>query len=344
MKAVLAKRGWHYTRKCPKSACSSFVCADRVAALKRETLLFRWMTEQLGPRRDMARLIDWQLEAPPFFLESEYTPGGSLSQWAEKLGGLLNIPLSTRLNIVAQTATALHAAHSVGVLHVDVKPSNILITNDQDGHPCAVLADFGVGRVIQKEMLREAGYTTTAAMQTHDTRNAYSPLYVAPEIRIGKQPEIQSDIYSLGIVLYQMIVGNFAAAPAEGFRDEIDDELLREDIARCIHLRPERRFGTALELAASLRDLEKRRAEREAELLRQRRREARRRRERLALKKARDDLAHADYIHRINLAQRDWDAGNLVRAWGLLTGCNEKDRHWEWYYLNRVANPERCCA
>src|SRR5262249_1293415 len=53
-----------------------------------------------------------------------------------------------------------------------------------------------------------------------------------------------------------------------------------------------------------------------------------------------DELDQSYYIHRINLAARDWDAGDVSRARQLLQDCPEKRRHWEWHYLNRVVHPE----
>lgn len=101
--------------------------ADRLRNLKREVTLFRVLKEVLGTREDIARLLDVQFEEIPYYLEFEYTSGGDLAGWIEAQGGFENVPLELRLEIVAQIATALAAAHSVGVMHKDVKPSNVLV-------------------------------------------------------------------------------------------------------------------------------------------------------------------------------------------------------------------------
>lgn len=88
--------------------------AERLRALKREVVLFRLLKQTLGDRRDISRVIDWRFDEPPYFIEMEYVPGGNLADWAEQQGGIGNVPLSDRLRIVAQVATALSAAHSVG--------------------------------------------------------------------------------------------------------------------------------------------------------------------------------------------------------------------------------------
>jgi hypothetical protein len=80
---------------------------DRLRGLKREVVLFRLIKETLGDRNDIARIIDWQFEKPPYFLESEYTPAGSLPDWADKQGGLAKVPMETRIELVAQIAEAL---------------------------------------------------------------------------------------------------------------------------------------------------------------------------------------------------------------------------------------------
>ena len=101
--------------------------AERLRSLKRELTLFRLLREALGDRTDIARLHEVKLDEPPFFLESDYTEGGNLLDWAQRQGGIATLPLDERLQIVAKAADAVAAAHSVGILHKDIKPSNILM-------------------------------------------------------------------------------------------------------------------------------------------------------------------------------------------------------------------------
>ncbi len=95
---------------------------ERLRALKREVTLVRLLRTALGDRDDIVRFHELKLDEPPFYLESDLAPHGNLLQWAEKQGGLAAISLAPRIAIVAHTATALAAAHSIGVLHKDIKP------------------------------------------------------------------------------------------------------------------------------------------------------------------------------------------------------------------------------
>lgn len=239
--------------------------ADRLRGLKREVVLFRLLKETLGDRDDIARVLDWNFETPPFFIESEFTEGGDLIDWAAAQGGIAAVPLNVRLKIMAQVAEALAAAHSVGVLHKDIKPSNILITTDSEGAPKARLTDFGIGLVTDRALLAEQGITATGLSETYSADNPTSSrsgtrMYMAPELLEGKPTTIQADIYSLGIMLYQVVVGDLRRALGVGWERDVADPILRADIEQCVDRDTHLRLGGATELAVRLRTLEKRRA------------------------------------------------------------------------------------
>ncbi|MCP3962227.1 MAG: protein kinase [bacterium] len=239
--------------------------AQSLKALEREVTFFRLMKEALGDRDDIVRILDWNFARAPFYLESEYTAGGDLIEWAASEGGLAAVPLETRLELVAQVARALGAAHSVGILHKDVKPGNVLITTGPDGAPRARLTDFGVGLVADRSLLPEIGVTLLGLTEDDDYTSAGTHLYLAPEILEGRLPTVQADLYALGVMLYQMVVGDFSRALARGWQRDVDDEILREDIACFVDGSPERRPAGAGEIAERLQRLDARRAEREAE-------------------------------------------------------------------------------
>lgn len=243
--------------------------AERLRSLQREITLFRLLKEGLGERDDINRILDWNLDEAPYFIESEYSSAGSLVEWAEAQGGLGEVPLADRLELVAQVADALAAAHSVGVLHKDIKPSNVLIQPTPDGFRAQV-ADFGIGQVTERERLAAAGFTVLGMSERTPEGSSASGasgtrLYMAPELLEGQMPTLQADIYALGVMLYQLMVGDLRRVLAPGWRRDVDDELLAEDIACFVDRAPERRPANALEVAARLRRLEERRRERQAE-------------------------------------------------------------------------------
>ena len=242
---------------------------ERLKALQREVTLFRLLKEDLGDRPDINRILDWNFEDAPYFIETEYCRGGSLIDWVKSQGGLESVPLDTRLEILARVAEALAAAHSVGVLHKDVKPANVLLRSTREDTPQICLTDFGIGLLTDKSRLEGVDMTMlglTDVMSDEDTATATGTFrYLAPELIEERPATVQADIYALGVMLYQIVVGDFKKSLAPGWERGVDDELLREDIAAAVDGNPQRRLGNALRIAERLRSLDKRRAEREAE-------------------------------------------------------------------------------
>ncbi len=241
---------------------------DRLRALKREVTLFRLLKETLGDRPDIARVLDYQFDAPPYFLEMEFAGRYNLTTWLQKKGGVAAIPMDTRIELVAQVADAIAAAHSVGILHKDVKPTNIMVTESGTAKPRIRMIDFGIGTVADRHLLDIKGITATGLTEA-ESRGDYASsmtgtrLYMAPELIEGKAATTKSDIYSLGVLLYQMVSGKLGQTLSFGWERDVPDELLRQDIEACVDGRPENRLGSAEELALRLRKLPARRAAKE---------------------------------------------------------------------------------
>ena len=235
--------------------------ADGLRQLKREITIFRLLLDTHGPRDDLLRVLDWNLEEPPFFLETEFCAGGSLKDWAEESGRLATLDLAARLDLAIQTAEALAAAHTAGVLHKDLKPANLLIVPTPQGGARVRLGDFGSGRVLEAGRLQALDITQMGFTQTllagESTSGTWS--YLAPEVIAGQPPTARSDIYALGVLLYQLAVADLRRPLAPGWERDVADELLREDIAACCDQQPERRPGDAADVARRLRALEQRR-------------------------------------------------------------------------------------
>lgn len=235
-------------------------------ARKREARRRLFFNEaQLAGRLDhpqIAHILDAGEEGEICYVVMEYFPGAeALRRWTtpERL-----LPVSTVIEIVFKIARALDYAHRQGVIHRDVKPSNVLRTPDGDVH----LIDFGIALLLDGA---EAGETAPTRR-----RLVGSPSYMAPEHLRGAPPSPVTDLYSLGVMFYELLVGRrpFEAegmselihkiiyaspAPLGKFRPELPI-VLDDIVARALSKQPERRFQTGHEFAAALvraaRDLE----------------------------------------------------------------------------------------
>ena len=231
--------------------------ADRVRALKREVTLFRLLQQRVANHQNIVGVEATYFDEPPFYVVMQHVDGSDLPHWCEQHEGVGSIPLSVKLEIIAQVADALQAAHDSGIIHRDVKPSNILVSGNQtEVH--AYLTDFGIGQVVSEEVLRgvsRMGFTETLG---DPASHSGTYLYMAPELFAGKPASIRSDIYALGMVLYQTIVGDFTRPFTGDWSRQISNPLLREDLEKCFAGDPAERFAGASQLADRIRSLETR--------------------------------------------------------------------------------------
>jgi class 3 adenylate cyclase/cephalosporin-C deacetylase-like acetyl esterase len=254
--------------------------AERVRFLKREMTLFRLLKERVGDHPNIVRLHDMYLEQAPFYVEMDYVEGQDLRTWTQGLGGVASVPLETRLEIVAQIADGLQAAHAAGVIHRDIKPTNILVGKGlphlasgkpvpaegsgavAEGSVHAKLTDFGIGQVVSEEYLAgmtRAGFTQTI-MSDSSTSRTGTQMYMAPELLAGKPASIRSDVYSLGVVLYQLVIADLTQPLTTDWTQSISDPILVDDLKHCFAGNPQDRFADAGQLARNLRALPQRRA------------------------------------------------------------------------------------
>jgi beta-lactam-binding protein with PASTA domain len=134
---------------------------------------------------------DWGQQAGTYFIVMEYVDGHSLADLLRTQG---RISPQRAAAIAADTAAALSFAHRSGVVHRDVKPGNILLTEAGD----VKVADFGIARALGTAT--EQGLTQAGAVMG-------TAAYFSPEQAQGGQPDPRSDLYSLGVVLYEMVGG-----------------------------------------------------------------------------------------------------------------------------------------
>jgi serine/threonine protein kinase len=281
---------WRLARQLDKSASSEVWLAEhpktherrvfkfasdgvRLRGLKREVTLSRFLRESLGERPEFVRLLEWNFDTQPFFIESEHW-GSNLAEWAEAQGGLERISLETRLSLLAEVARAVAAAHDVGVLHKDLKPANILVGPKPEGGWQIKVADFGSASLAEPARLRDMGITNLGFTKTDSAKTGEitgTLIYLAPEVLAGQSPTASADVYSLGVMLYQLAVGDVRKPFAPGWEADVADPLLREDIAAAACGDPARRLASPAELAERILSRDRRRVQqRELELAEQR--------------------------------------------------------------------------
>ena len=238
----------------------------QLRALKREATLLRILQDTLDDAHHFTEVIDWNFESEPYFLECRYG-GPDLAEWASTHLSELTPP--ARIGLFLQIADSVAAAHAVGVLHKDLKPSNILVSGGAED-PFVRLNDFGSGHLLEPDRLKQLGITRIGL--TIDGSEGLSPtsgtpLYMAPECFEGHSPTMKTDVFALGMLLYQLMSGRIGQPMASGWETTIDDPLLCEDLRLATEGDPERRLASVSDLADRLRQLEARRLERRGRVL-----------------------------------------------------------------------------
>jgi serine/threonine-protein kinase len=195
------------------------------------------------------------------FIVMELIRGRTLRQVLEEHGGAL--PAGLARDIGVQVADALHHAHEAGIVHRDVKPANILVCDAEAGTPPQVkVADFGIARAAADD----------GADLTRPGTLLGTAKYLSPEQVEGGEPTPRSDVYALGVVLYEALTGRppfvadteVATAMAHVHTEPLTPRQLRAGIPRSIEAvvrkamakDPTQRYASAAELAGALRSLD----------------------------------------------------------------------------------------
>jgi len=196
---------------------------------------------------NICRVFDIGEVGDQHFLSMEYIDGEDLASLLRRIGRL---PADKAVEIASQLCGGLAAAHQEGVLHRDLKPANVMI----DGRGRAKITDFGLAGLADE-------------FEGHELR-AGTPAYMAPEQLAGKEVSIKSDIYSLGLLLYELFTGKkaYSATTLEDLVREREssappslsehikeiDPLVERVILRCLERDPDNRPASVTQVAAAL--------------------------------------------------------------------------------------------
>ena len=207
----------------------------------------------------IVQVFDFDVQGENYYMVMEYIEGGrTLKQVLQNLSDHgERLPIEQTLDIVAKLADALAYAHNLGMIHRDIKPANVLLaTLDRP-----VLSDFGIARLIT-----QSGLTVSGTL-------VGTPAYMSPEQGRGEQLDARSDIYSLGIVLYEMLTGRppyDADTPYAIILKHINDpltpphvltspmpEAVERIVLRCLAKDAADRFASMADLRDALREAQK---------------------------------------------------------------------------------------
>jgi serine/threonine protein kinase len=208
------------------------------------------------------------------FIVMEYVEGHDLRRLIAHQGTL---SIARALKITGQVASALAAAHKIGIIHRDIKPDNILISTSTDGGDLVKVTDFGIAKA------RKGSDAGTFTFGTENGVLVGTPAYMSPEQVEGVAVDARSDLYSLCIVLYEMLTGklpfhsdtplgmalrrlNSEPVPLRDAKPELEiPQLLSDVLTKALERDREKRFQTVSDFMAALHGFAAESAQAEAE-------------------------------------------------------------------------------
>src|SRR5579872_1495298 len=211
---------------------------------KQELILARQVTH-----KNIIRIFDFGMADGRKFITMDYVEGRDLKSLLVERGKL---PVAEAIHILQQICRGLEAAHGEGVIHRDLKPQNIML----DGSGRVLVMDFGLARSLEA-----VGMTQTGALLG-------TPDYMSPEQALAKKADARSDLFSLGIIFYEMLTGRLPfeaktlmaalrkrieekAVPPREIAPEIPQDI-SDVVMKCLEVEAGKRYQTAADILADL--------------------------------------------------------------------------------------------
>jgi hypothetical protein len=215
-------------------------------------IIDRFKTEMRLARKvthkNVCRIYDLNRVGDKTYITMEFVEGESLRRVLNRLGGLT---VRKGTEVIRQLCEGLREAHAAGIIHRDLKPENIMV--DQAGN--VKVMDFGIARLLSSQQTATGGISGT-------------PAYMSPEQAEGRTLDVRSDIYSLGLIMYEIFTGRIAfsgdtpiAVALKQVREtpptprSVEPSLspeLEQIILRCLEKNPDKRFRSLGEIEAAL--------------------------------------------------------------------------------------------
>jgi serine/threonine protein kinase len=205
---------------------------------------------------NIVQVFDFNHDGDLYYMVQEFVPGETLQEHLRRLNKTgRGMPLPEAIQYTINICDAANYAHQRGMIHRDIKPANIML----DTHGQAILMDFGIVKIVGGQQ-----HTATGAV-------VGTALYISPEMIRGEVPDSRSDLYSLGVTLFEMVSGrppyeadsamtlmmmhlNDPVPDLRGLRPAVPDELVGV-IERSLAKEPDSRYKSMAEMATALKEV-----------------------------------------------------------------------------------------